>query len=56
MLRNSSKEGIEYMCSALHRAEEEEKKFILLPYHQMLILTLAYVLFILANTRVTIIC
>ena len=38
--------AIEYMCSAMHRAKAEEKKFILMPYHEGLVLILTYVLFI----------
>ena len=25
---------VEYMCKAMHRAREDRKKYILLPYHQ----------------------
>ena len=28
-------EAVEYMCKAMHRAQEDKKRFILLPYHQL---------------------
>ena len=45
-LRHDPKMSIEYMCSAMHHADADSMKFILVSYYQMLLLTLTYVLFI----------
>jgi hypothetical protein len=33
-LKISGAASVQYMCEAMHRANAESKKFILLPYHE----------------------